>query len=391
MLSVGSQSSLSRSPVAIPRTLLPKETKSIENATFDNLFGTEKTDSHLYTCSLSEPQLHNPQIALKSNTDKNIFSTTVDERKILIQTNTNEKIEVQSKKTNLDFSQNLILHPDSNAAQVKNLLNILDDIQKKVNLRQVTSDITYFESNMLIHDLLKELESTNALIFLKNSGDESAKDFLLYLLIAATNQNKFWTYFSHVGIIAKTSAMKKIIQKIKSQFAFRKKYNIGGVKCLYEGHLDENELANGQGSLTYSNGCFYEGEFENGVMQGQGKMTYPNGESYEGGFKHGKRHGVGKIRYNDGYICRVESKFDEKYSKVTEITYLDGRVYEGECKYTEEHGQGKMTYPNGNVYEGSFKNGKAHGQGKTIYPNGDIRHGIWENGILDLNKTAQIK
>lgn len=378
-------------------------TKKITDMTFDDLFTTGKKDLDFYTWFLSEPQPVDPHVTLNSNSDRIICPTVVanvlpdstkpimtdfDQQKVLIQTKANESIGFQSKSTKLDFSQKLILHPNSNAAQVKNLLNILDDIQKKVNLNQVTSDITCFQNSGIVDDLLKILKSTNALIFLKNSSDEQTKDFLLYLLIAATNQNKIWTYFSHVGIIAKTDEIKKIIQKIKSQFTFKKRCKIDGVRCLYEGHLDKDGNPSGQGRLTYSNGRLYEGEFENGMIQGQGKMIYPNGESYEGSFKNGKRHGLGDLIFNDDCVYKVESKFDEKYSKVKGIIYPDGRIYEGECKYTEEHGQGKMTYPNDNVYEGSFKDGRAHGQGKIIYSNGDIHHGIWENGTLLLGKTA---
>jgi hypothetical protein len=411
MIAVRSQSSSTISHVTPSRPLPPKETESnltkqIGDVTFNDLFGAEKKDLDFYTWFLSEPQPSNPQADLKANNNKNICPpvvdnvlsdntrpvlTSSDQRKNLIQAKANEKIRAQSKKTKLDFSQKLVLHPDSNATQVKNLLNIIDNIQKKVNLKQVTSDVTCLQNSMVTYDLLKKLKSTNALIFLKNGADEEAKDFLLYLLIAATHQNKIWTYFSHIGITAKTDEIKKIIQKIKIQFAFQKKCKIDGVRCLYEGHLDKDGKPSGQGRLTYSNGRFYEGEFENGMIQGQGKMTYPNGETYEGGFKNGKRHGLGDIIFNDDCVYKVESKFDEKYSKVKGIIYPDGRIYEGECKDTEEHGQGKMTYQNGNVYKGSFRNGKAHGQGTIIYPNGDIHHGVWENGILLLGKTAQVK
>ena len=49
------------------------------------------------------------------------------------------------------------------------------------------------------------------------------------------------------------------------------------------------------GSLTYSNGDKYVGEWKDGNRSGQGTYTFANGANYVGEFKDGKFHGQGKF------------------------------------------------------------------------------------------------
>ena len=58
-------------------------------------------------------------------------------------------------------------------------------------------------------------------------------------------------------------------------------------KCI------EGDCRSGQGTLTFSHGGKYVGEFEEGKFHGQGTYTYPDGSKYVGEWKDGERHGRG--------------------------------------------------------------------------------------------------
>ena len=70
----------------------------------------------------------------------------------------------------------------------------------------------------------------------------------------------------------------------------------------YEGEVDEKSLPNGKGVFTYTNGSYYEGEFEHGVRNGIGTFVWSTGDRYEGGWKSDKRHGEGVMTYANGRV-----------------------------------------------------------------------------------------
>ena len=131
-------------------------------------------------------------------------------------------------------------------------------------------------------------------------------------------------------------------------------------------------IREGVGSLTYSDGDKYEGEWKDGQKNGQGTYTWSNGNKYVGEFKDGKKHGQGTI------------------------TFLDGGGYEGEYKDGKKHGQGTMTWK-GLKYVGEYKDGKQHGQGTKTYSDGEKYVGEWKdrrfwNGIgYDKNRKIKSK
>ena len=67
-------------------------------------------------------------------------------------------------------------------------------------------------------------------------------------------------------------------------------FKVGDVKTsdgTYIGEI-ENELPNGQGTLTKSNGEKYEGEWKDGLMHGQGTYNWLYGKKYVGEWKDGE-------------------------------------------------------------------------------------------------------
>lgn len=167
---------------------------------------------------------------------------------------------------------------------------------------------------------------------------------------------------------------------------------------------------NGQGTLTYTNGDKYIGNFENGKADGQGSFTYQDGSKYVGEFKNDKFDGHGTLAYADGNKYVGEFKND-KVNGQGILTYADGNKYVGEFKNGQlvqnnpqattqadnrklapdavnppskpdktqarcikgncVNGHGTQTYPDGSKYIGEFKNGLSDGQGTLILPNGD--------------------
>ena len=103
----------------------------------------------------------------------------------------------------------------------------------------------------------------------------------------------------------------------------------------------EGNCQNGKGTMVWTNGDTYEGEWENGEIHGQGTMVWTNGDTYEGEWENG-----------------------------------------------EEHGQGTMVWVNGDTYEGEWKNGAIHGQGKYVWADGETYEGEWKNGECKYSHTS---
>lgn len=79
------------------------------------------------------------------------------------------------------------------------------------------------------------------------------------------------------------------------------------------------------------------GEWANDLPEGRGKMTYTDGRLYEGQWRAGKRHGVGTYQSVIGSVS----------------------MYTGEWNNSLMHGKGKIVWANGDTYEGQFKENKV--------------------------------
>ena len=106
----------------------------------------------------------------------------------------------------------------------------------------------------------------------------------------------------------------------------------------------QGNCVNGQGTLTWTDGTKYEGEFKDDLANGQGTITWTNGATYVGEFKDNKRNG-----------------------------------------------QGTMTYVNGNKYVGEFKDDLFNGQGTFTFKDGDKKVGEWKDGKSVDGKTKLIE
>ena len=97
----------------------------------------------------------------------------------------------------------------------------------------------------------------------------------------------------------------------------------------------------------------YVGEIENKEPNGQGTLIYSSGIKYVGEWKDGR------IIY-------------------TSTTFFDGRKYVGEYNGVP-NGQGTMIFENGHKYEGEWKNGEEW-KGTRYDKDGDIDYKV-VNGV----------
>ncbi|KAL8720643.1 MAG: hypothetical protein Q9225_002513, partial [Loekoesia sp. 1 TL-2023] len=82
----------------------------------------------------------------------------------------------------------------------------------------------------------------------------------------------------------------------------------------------------------------------NGFVHGQGTMIYTNGDAYVGNWVANQKSGHGTM------------------------AYASGDTYTGEWAQNEREGHGKMVYgKTNNVYEGGWKKGRRHGKGVMTY------------------------
>ena len=88
------------------------------------------------------------------------------------------------------------------------------------------------------------------------------------------------------------------------------------------------------GTVTFTSGSKYVGEFKDGNYSGQGTYTYADGEEYVGAFKDGLFHKQGTY------------------------TYSSGDKYVGEFKNGEKNGRGLYSHTDGTSEKGFFKDGE---------------------------------
>ena len=135
------------------------------------------------------------------------------------------------------------------------------------------------------------------------------------------------------------------------------------------------QASNGKDRITY------EGDFHNDLYDGKGKYTFSNGEYYIGEWSKGERNGKGKEYYNDNKL-RYDGDFvNGKYEGNGEYYFENEEYYIGQFLEGKRHGNGKLFYKDKNIkYEGEFKNDNLDGKGKYYYKNGESYDGQWLNG-----------
>ncbi len=105
----------------------------------------------------------------------------------------------------------------------------------------------------------------------------------------------------------------------------------GDEKCV------EGDCENGKGTMTWTDGAKYVGEFKNNMKHGQGTLTNAKGDKYVGEYKDDMNHGQGTY------------------------TFANGGKYVGEFKDGKINGQGTYTWAEGTKYVGEYENEREAG------------------------------
>jgi hypothetical protein len=174
----------------------------------------------------------------------------------------------------------------------------------------------------------------------------------------------------------------------------------------------------GYGSIYYTNGDFYFGQWIDYKKQGDGFMVYANSTIYNGDWVDDKKEGIGFLLFTNKTFTKgqwEQDKFVEgtHMNTVTQYEngdYYDGdygvndskegigfmvthtnEIYKGEWKKDEKNGEGIMRYTNKDIYEGEWKNNKKSGDGTMRFASGVMYNGRWFYDIPYFNGNLIIE
>ncbi len=171
----------------------------------------------------------------------------------------------------------------------------------------------------------------------------------------------------------------------------------------------EGNCTNGTGTLLFSSGARYIGQFQDGKSEGIGICYWPDGSRYEGEWAEGLPHGKGTKtlslgKQQTGWFDKgrftgqqapgsLAGKGGREVNNRTEgcisgdcysgrgvYVFPSGAVYTGQFTDGEIHGIGVCHYSDGSKYQGNWKHRKPHGKGTMTYTDGSQRTGLWERG-----------
>jgi ElaB/YqjD/DUF883 family membrane-anchored ribosome-binding protein len=145
----------------------------------------------------------------------------------------------------------------------------------------------------------------------------------------------------------------------------------------YTGELDAEGLPFGNGTMQYTDGRVYTGEWEQGTWHGAGKAVFCNQDVFQGRYHQDQRHGYGEYKWNDGRSYAGEFYMDQRQGK-GKYSWPDGAHYDGDFHKGLRHGEGRYTFNDGSAYAGEWNKGKYHGVGEVSEVAVHVcRHGLW--------------
>lgn len=136
----------------------------------------------------------------------------------------------------------------------------------------------------------------------------------------------------------------------------------------------------GLGEFTFADGRVYKGRFVRNRFQGEGVLHYPNGDRYEGLFSDGLRHGSGTLYQGAGNNLTGMWEFDNYRPEWGKSVALSDTLNLRNCNLTPcADGMGKYAYRDGSRYYGQFVKGLPQGAGSVYYQSGDRYEGEWKS------------
>ncbi|XP_010471961.1 PREDICTED: uncharacterized protein LOC104751660 [Camelina sativa] len=163
------------------------------------------------------------------------------------------------------------------------------------------------------------------------------------------------------------------------------KCNGSGVYYYFVNGRYEGDWINGRydgyGIECWSKGSKYKGQYKQGLRHGYGVYWFYTGDSYSGEWCNGQSHGFGVQTCADGSSFVGEFKFGVKHG-LGSYHFRNGDKYAGEYFGDKIHGFGVYHFANGHYYEGAWHEGRKQGYGTYRFRTGDIKSGEWDDGNL---------
>lgn len=154
--------------------------------------------------------------------------------------------------------------------------------------------------------------------------------------------------------------------------------------------IKQHGKLNGRGTMSWPDGCTYEGVFVNNMLCGSGVYTWKFGSTYEGEVNNGLRHGSGVQRHMVGDAGPTFEHTPKRSLSGTGETIA--MEYKGEWKNGKRHGRGRLSSESDNsAYEGEWQEGRRHGHGVMVYPSGNSYNGHWVNDMKQGQGTMEWK
>lgn len=149
---------------------------------------------------------------------------------------------------------------------------------------------------------------------------------------------------------------------------------------IYEGDV-KNSTFEGHGTLYFSDGVIYKGEFVCGERSGKGQQIYPDHSIYNGQFKNDLFNGEGEFTWSNGVTYKGMFVDSQLCGKGKLMCSKLNSCYEGMFKENKFHGKGKYIWGNTqNVYEGQYENGIKQGKGVYVKNKKFVFDGMFNNG-----------
>jgi hypothetical protein len=119
--------------------------------------------------------------------------------------------------------------------------------------------------------------------------------------------------------------------------------------------------------MKWSDGTYYEGEWNLGFAEGKGMLVYQNGDYMKGEFVYNKLNGFGECFNNElGYEYKGYWENDLQSGQGSE-SWPDGSEYIGLYEFGKKDGFGKYNWTDGSYFIGEWKDNKIHGLVRNFF------------------------
>ena len=165
--------------------------------------------------------------------------------------------------------------------------------------------------------------------------------------------------------------------------------NAAGGHDRFEGQFKDNEI-DGYVVAKTADGISFEGRMSSADLSGNGLLRTLVGDQYTGDLLHGKMHGAGHLIIASGDQYRGTFENDELEGS-GEWLGANGDYYKGDFVAGVYSGQGRYEGVDGDLYEGEFADGLPNGEGRFTRADGRILTGQfkagWPDGEVDVTTT----